>query len=101
MPLIKINELTEEHFLMIETMAGTGFLPREIAEVLEVNNSDFMTEYLDNSSVVYMRYRKGKLLSEVKLRQRIFKDAGFGSSPAQTLAKKIMDDCDYQLKSYE
>jgi hypothetical protein len=50
---------------------------------------------------VHRRYRKGKLQAELLLRTRIFKDAGNGSSPAQTLAKKIMDDADYNLKQHE
>jgi hypothetical protein len=37
MPLIKISELTEEHFQMIEKMAATGFILEEVAEVIEVD----------------------------------------------------------------
>lgn len=99
MPLKKINELIEKELEMLEAMAGTGFSIPEIAEVLEVDTAEIQTAFLDKGSVVYKRYRKGYLESEFKLRQRIFKDAGFGSSPAQTLAKKIMDEAAFKINS--
>lgn len=101
MPLIKINELTDNHLQMIEDMGGTGFPPGEIAEVIEVAADEFIGEWKNKDSLVYKRYRKGQLQAQLQLRQRIFKDAGFGSSPAQTLASKIMEACDYKLKEYE
>ena len=101
MHLKKIDELTEEHFKMIEEMGGTGFPPSEIAEVLQVDTGLFSDVFQQADSEIFKRYRKGYLLAQLKLRQRIFKDAGHGSSPAQTLAKKIMDDCEYKLKTNE
>lgn len=101
MRLVPINELTEVHFQMIEEMASTGFPLEEIAEVIEVDPVIFLNQYKIKTSEVRRRYRKGFLQSMLMLRQRIFKDAGYGSSPAQTLAKKIMDDCEYKLKDYD
>lgn len=101
MPLKKIEKLGESELAMIQTMAGTGFSLEEIAEVIEVDTSDFILAYKNRESVVYKTHRKGYLLSQLDLRTRIFKDAGHGSSPAQTLAKKIMDDADFKMKQYE
>lgn len=100
MPLLKINELNVDHYTMIEEMGGTGFTPEQIAEVIEVDECDFINEFKNKRSDLYRRYRKGFLQAELILRQRIFKDAGYGSSPAQTLAKKIMDECSFKIESY-
>lgn len=72
---------------MIERMAGAGFTGEEIAEVLEVSVS--LTEDEDFKKA----FRKGYLTRQLELRERIFKDAKNGSSPAQAMAKKILDDC--------
>lgn len=90
--------LTEQELQVVEDMAMTGFSPKEVAEVLEVNQSAFELHYKSGTSAIYKRYRKGYLLGQLKLRQRIAKDAEHGSSPAQTLMKKIYDECEYQLK---
>lgn len=94
--LLTINDITAEQLQTVEDMAGTGFTPEQIAEVLEVPADQFMALYRNQGSEVYKRYRKGFLEAEFKLRVRIFKDAGNGSSPAQTLAKKILDECAYK-----
>ncbi len=101
MQLKKMTQLTEKNLSMIEVMAGTGFSLDEIAEVLEVDPTEFATEYRNTGSAVRKHYRKGYLQAQLELRKRIFKDAGHGSSPAQTLAKGIMDAADFKLKSYE
>ncbi len=90
------RKLCEEELQMIETMGGTGFEISEIAEVLEIDNDAFQLAFMDKHSNVYLRFRKGFLQASVKLRQRIFLDAGHGSSPAQTLAKKILDECEFK-----
>lgn len=93
--------MTEEQLNMIEQMAGLGFPIAEIAEAIEVDPDSLATEFLTKESISRKRYRKGYLLAQVKLRQRIFTDAGHGSSPAQTLAKNIMDQCDFKMQQYE
>lgn len=94
----KKTEWSEEQLAAVEEMGRVGFFADEIAAVLEMNVADFLLYYQDHDSEIYKRFRKGYLESQLKLRQRIFKDAGHGSSPAQTLAKKILDDCDYKNK---
>jgi predicted DNA-binding protein YlxM (UPF0122 family) len=96
----KPNEhpLSEAELQMVEDMGETGFSPDEIAEVLEVDAEAFRELFKDCGGVVYKRYRKGYLQGQLKLRKRIAKDAIHGSSPAQTLMKKIYDELDYQLK---
>ena len=88
----------------IEEMAAHGFSIDEICEVvcyekcdMDVESQKFLFfKSFQQKQTVYTTYRKGFLQSQLKLRQRIFTDAGHGSSPAQTLAKKIMDDCEFK-----
>jgi hypothetical protein len=91
-------ELSEEELCMIESMGANGFTPDEIAEVLELNTHAFKHYFSDHDGVIYKRYRKGYLKAQLDLRERIMKDAKHGSSPAQTLMKKIFDDTDHYLK---
>jgi hypothetical protein len=92
------QKLNEDQLNMIEAMAATGFSAGEIAEVLEVDALQFEEDFANKKSLVYKKYRKGFLQASFELRKRIFKDAGYGSSPAQTLAKKIMDDAEYKIQ---
>lgn len=101
MPLKKLSDFGDAEMQMIEAMAGTGFPIDDIAIVLEADPAELATAYKDKASSVYRIYRKGQLKAELELRIRIFKDAGFGSSPAQTLAKKILDECNYKMSQYE
>jgi hypothetical protein len=93
---MNLRELTDEELNMVEAMGATGFSPSEIAEVLLLNADDVEKACKDPGDNLYKRYRKGYLEQSLKLRQRIFKDAANGSSPAQTLAKKILDDCAFK-----
>lgn len=95
---MNLTEPNETEMQMIEEMGATGFSPLEIAEVLEVDSAEFLTAFKDPDGAIYKTFRKGYLLGQLKLRQRIAKDAEHGSSPAQTLMAKIYDQCDYQIK---
>lgn len=83
----------------IEEMAAHGFSIAEINEVLRTPDSckrdAIDLEYMESQE--YLAYRKGLLKSQLELRQRIFIDAKNGSSPAQALAKKILDDAEFKL----
>lgn len=96
---ITIEELKDNDYKMIEELASCGFPPEEVADVIEVDQDVLVKAFNDKTSRLYKAYRKGILLSEYTLRQRIFKDANNGSSPAQSLAKKILDDCFYKISN--
>jgi len=85
----------ETDYEAIEEMAHHGFTIPEICEVLELDIFWFTNE----TSKSYKAYRKGFLQSQLELRQRIFIDAKHGSSPAQTLAAKILDAAEFELKN--
>lgn len=100
MSSISINyklEYTAEDLEVIERMGATGFTIAQIAEVLLVDPQMLEHQFQNKKSIVYKMYRKGFLQESLKLRERIFKDAGNGSSPAQTLAKKILDDAAFKM----
>jgi len=77
----------EERIETTERLAAAGFTPDEISEVLETPLG-----FMDNA-ILKKAYRRGFLTRQLELRERIFKDAKNGSSPAQMMAKKILDDC--------
>ncbi len=87
---------SDEELNAIEELAGHGFTCDEICEVMQFEFNVFRLAFKNPFSIVNGVYRKGFLKSQLALRQRIFKDAMHGSSPAQTLAKKIMDDCEFK-----
>lgn len=89
-------EISAQELEAVEQMAAHGFQLDEVAEVLLVPVHVVEELYGDKTSNLYRHYRKGFLQSELELRARIFRDAKNGSSPAQAMAKKIMDDCAYK-----
>lgn len=91
------QEYNEDHYGAIEEMAANGFSMEEIAEVIASDDQLFLPVMQNKHSSFYQAYRKGFLKSQLELRQRIFKDAKNGSSPAQMLAKKILDDAAYKM----
>ena len=82
---------TEEILSNVSRMAGAAFSIEEIAEVLEIEPSIIKLTYMDKESQFYKAYRKGFLARELELRERIFKDARNGSSPAQAQALKLLE----------
>jgi len=89
--------LGEKELELLEEMGAHGFTVSEAAEALMILEDDFLKEFEDKTSDVYRYYRKGYLLQSLLLRKRIFKDASNGSSPAQALAKKILDESAYKM----
>lgn len=89
---------TDEMLISIERMAAAAFDWREMADVLEVEQLDFSLAMQEEGHPVQKRIRKGMLMRQLEVRERIFKDAKNGSSPAQTLATKLLENMklDYQ-----
>ncbi len=83
---------TEDQLISIERMAGAAFCIEDIAEVLEVDAKKLYPLLEDKEDVFRKAYRKGFLQRQLEVRERIFKDAKHGSSPAQNLANKMLDD---------
>lgn len=84
-----------EYYNEIKMAASLLFTPYEIGRfILCVEDVDLFIEkckYQEDSEE-YEAYHSGRMEQEIILRQSILKLAKQGSSPAQTLAKKLLDD---------
>ncbi len=77
--------LDEKEIAAIEEMAAHGFSISQICDVIagDPTSKKVLWRSLKNDSCeAYFAFTKGYLKSELELRQRIFKDAKNGSSPA-------------------
>lgn len=93
--------LSEETLNNIERMAGAAFTHTEIAAVLEVSPEWIKEQLLNPTHPITKRVHKALLMRKLELRERIFKDAKNGSSPAQTIAIKIMDHAHHDYNFLE
>ena len=78
--------LTEDELKEVENFASLWFSPKEIAVILD---KEFDEMKADSSFQRY--YDSGKLKSHAEMRKAIKKLALHGSSPAQTLAMKMIE----------
>lgn len=83
-------ELSPEQLKQLEELAGNFFTPAEIALIMELDG-DLSECILDSNCLIAKAYNRGRLLTEAKVRESIFKLAKEGSAPAQTLAMQIID----------
>lgn len=81
--------LNEEQLKEVERMAGLFFSPNEIGIVLEMELHEIkeLEEIIDskNEDQIYMAYHKGRLTTEIELRNATKQAALNGSNPAQTM----------------
>jgi hypothetical protein len=89
------NNITEEQLLEVETMAGLFFEPKSIC--IAMNWDEEMLEQfilsilsMDINDKLYCAYFKGRLESEVELRQSIKQASKNGSNPAQNTMREFM-----------
>jgi hypothetical protein len=75
-------ELSEEQLEEITELGSCFFSALEVCEIMEL-------DALGPSGKKALR--KGQLISEASIRKSIIDIAGAGSSPAQTLAMKLLD----------
>lgn len=86
------DTLTPQLLEYITRLAAAAFTEKEISIALEIKIALIKLWMNDEDSDFFKAVMKGKLETQLKLRERIIKDAGNGSSPAQTLAIKIIED---------
>jgi len=83
-------ELTFETKQKIEELAGCFFTPEDIAIILQLDLNEFTGSRFECDDFK-IPYKRGKLLKEAEIRKAILKMAVAGSSPAQILAKELID----------
>ena len=89
MPLIDQNE----SFLSdLESHSALMFTRHEIAVIMEVDPVELSDLLLDKQSPAYKAFQRGRLKREAELRKGIFDLAQNGSSPAQTMAIKLIEN---------
>lgn len=91
--------MTPEILDKIKTLAGLLFSPKEIAIMLGIEDSAFILRCKQEGCEEYIAYQGGRLEEEMMIRKSILTLAHNGSSPAQTLAMKLIDES--RLKEIE
>jgi len=85
-------ELNETLLSDLETYASLMFSKSEIAVIMEVDPHDLSELIDDPNSPAGKAFQRGRLKREAELRKGIFDLAQNGSSPAQTLALKLVEN---------
>lgn len=85
-------KLTKEQLTELEHFAGVFFSLQEMAIVMELDGEALKLEYEKAESVIHQTIQRGRLKQDAELRKIIFTLAKGGSSPAQSLALKIIQD---------
>ena len=82
-----------ESFLSdLESYSALMFTRGEIAVIMEVDQNELSDLLMDKQSPAYKAFQRGRLKREAELRKGIFDLASNGSSPAQTLALKLIEN---------
>lgn len=89
--------LTDTQLLEVEEMAKCFFMPREIALVLQVPVAEFEEACKEEGTKVYQAYWKGWYTSTYEHRKKVITLANQGSSPAQTMVGKMIEDAKANL----
>jgi len=87
--------LEEEQLKAVEEMSSLFFSPADISDNLELDqdNSELFLSLIElKQGPVYKAFRRGRLRTEVQLREAVRMAAMNGSSPAQNLMISFFKD---------
>lgn len=85
--------LTDEQKKWIKDLSSLFYSPSKIAIITGIDKDVMKNGMMDTDSEIYKCYYSGQFESEAKLRKSILKLATAGSSPGQTIAIKMLDEC--------
>jgi len=89
--------LTESEISQIVEFAKKpSFTARNIAIVMEIDVSYFLTQMKDERSQIFLAVLKGRLLAKAEFETNLMKLSAMGSSPAQALEIKLRNDAKIQ-----
>ena len=74
-------ELKEEDIAKIENCGLVGFSYKEVAAVLGVNPEDIKAEFADEKGPIFSAWYKGRLQTELDLRNSMLRAAKDGAAP--------------------
>lgn len=84
-------ELNEHELAALKRLGNMLFTPEESALSLGIDPDLLLLELKKPASALYKAYHSGRLERELELRESILGLATAGSSPAQTLALKLLN----------
>lgn len=82
----------------IKRMAAAMFSPKQIAFALGFDKELFINELKDENSKICQAYYSGFFACELAVRESVFLLARNASSPAQTLAIKMIEETRKKLR---
>jgi len=86
-----MKPLTEEEITNLRNLAEALLTDEQIADVLELSYAEFL-QLMEDSSEVNKALKAGRLLTVAKVNKSIIEAAEQGSSPAQAMVKKMVDN---------
>ena len=89
-----MREVTEAELANIENCGKVGFNYKELAIILSVPEMDVREEFERHDGKVYMAWMKGRLQTELDLRNAILREAMDGSSPMLNQMNAILNRTD-------
>lgn len=84
--------MNEELVPQVEKLASLGYSKQQVATMLGLSYIEVNMWMEDRDSSFFKAYWKGYYTTDIRLRESILKLALAGSSPAQTMSKRAMDE---------
>lgn len=92
--------MTADELLEVEKFGGLFMPPYQVACIMQVDIDLFNFAMQDNSTDIFKAYYKGFYKSLAELRTTIIAQAKAGSSPAQTIVLKQLEETINQLPNH-
>lgn len=90
-------ELTNEQLGQVTELSKLFYTPKQIALMLQLDTKEFAILISIEDSDAYKAYWSGFYQSEMEFRKQVKRLSDLGSSPAQTLLAKIIEDAKLKL----
>jgi hypothetical protein len=87
-----LNDITADDLNEIEKLAAALMVPKQIAAILGIDSSFFLSCLRFEGNDVHHRYFRGSLMQEYELKLATIKMAKAGSTPAQNKADDYLKD---------
>lgn len=87
--MIATLRLAQEELEQIETLAGAGYSPAQIAMYLDVPKKDFMKDWNNKDSFIRYHYDRGVLVVDANAGMKLAENAMAGNITAHQQLEKI------------
>lgn len=89
-----MKDFSEADLAKVENAGRVGFSYKELAIMLDVEEADMRDEFEEAHGNVYQAWMKGRLQTELDLRQSLLKEAKAGSVPCMNKISQILSATD-------